>query len=173
MAKIKPESAIVCDADPIIHLDELNCLDLLSDFREIIIPFEVEKEIDKHRSSALKSADLVWKRTAEEIAINNRLITFCKVFSLDLGETQALAIMAKNPQALFLTDDAAARLVAEQMRFKVHGTIGIVVRSLRRRQRRPEEVIQILSEIPAKSTLYIRRALLINIVDKIKSEYNL
>jgi len=173
MAKIKPESAIVCDAGPIIHLDELNCLDLLSDFQEIIIPLEVEKEINKHRSSALKSEDLVWKRTAGEIAINNRLMTLCKVFSLDLGETQALAIMAKNPQALFLTDDAAARLVAEQMRFKVHGTIGIVVRSLRRRQRRPEEVIQILSEIPAKSTLYIRRALLIDIVDKIKNEYNL
>jgi predicted nucleic acid-binding protein len=173
MVKIKPVHTIVCDAGPIIHLDELNCLDLLSDFRDIIIPFEVEKEINKHRSSALKSADLAWKRTTGEIDINNRLMTFCKVFSLDLGETQALAIMAKNPQALFLTDDAAARLVAEQMRFNVHGTIGIVVRSLRRRQRKPEEVIQILSNIPAKSTLYIRHTLLKDIVGEVESEYNL
>ena len=87
-------------------------------------------------------------------------------------QTVILAIMAKNPQALFLTA-AAARLVAEQMRFNVHGTIGIVVRSLRRRQGKPEEVIQILSNIPAKSTLYIRHTLLKDIVGEVKSEYNL
>ena len=52
MAKIKPESAIVCDAGPIIHLDELNCLDLLSDFREIILPLEVEKEARRGYSNS-------------------------------------------------------------------------------------------------------------------------
>jgi len=34
----------ICDAGPLIHLDELNCIDLLSDFREIILPNTVKKE---------------------------------------------------------------------------------------------------------------------------------
>ena len=84
----------------------------------------------------------------------------CQIFSLDAGETEALALMERNPQSIFLTDDASARLVAEQMRFNVHGTIGILIRSIRRRQRNPKEVLLTLSEIPLKSTLHIKPSLL-------------
>ena len=41
---------------------------------------------------------------------------------LDTGETEALSIMEEKPWAIFLTDDASARLVAEPMHYKVHGT---------------------------------------------------
>ena len=50
---IRSSTKVVCDAGPIIHLDEVNCLDLLNDFEEIILPFSVEREIAIHRSSAL------------------------------------------------------------------------------------------------------------------------
>lgn len=33
---IKSTTKVVCDAGPVIHLDELNCLDLLTDFQEIV-----------------------------------------------------------------------------------------------------------------------------------------
>jgi len=39
---------IVCDTGPIIHLDELGCLDLLDDFTEIILPGSVVEEIEQH-----------------------------------------------------------------------------------------------------------------------------
>jgi predicted nucleic acid-binding protein len=81
--------------------------------------------------------------------------------------------MQKNPQAIFLTDDAAARLVAEQMRFKVHGTIGIIIRSVRRGQNKPKEVLNILSNLPIKSTLHIKPSLLNKIIIKIKNEFDL
>ena len=29
---------VVCDADPLIHLDELDCLDLLGDYPEVLVP---------------------------------------------------------------------------------------------------------------------------------------
>jgi len=32
MAKTSPAPEVVCDAGPLIHLDELDCLDLLTDF---------------------------------------------------------------------------------------------------------------------------------------------
>ncbi len=81
--------------------------------------------------------------------------------------------MEKNPQAIFLTDDASARMVAEQMRFKVHGTMGILIRAIRRGQMEAEEVLRILKEVPSQTTLYIKLSLLDEIILKIKKEYNL
>lgn len=37
MAKSDSKIVAVCDAGPIIHLDELNCLDLLSDFHSLLL----------------------------------------------------------------------------------------------------------------------------------------
>ena len=110
---------------------------------------------------------------AERIDIREELLTLCRNFSLDAGETEALALMGKYSPAIFLTDDAAARLVAEQMRFNVHGTIGILVRSIRRGQKRPEEVLGILSELPLKISLYIKASLLNEIMQKIMDEFRL
>jgi predicted nucleic acid-binding protein len=104
---------------------------------------------------------------------NARLLTLCRIFSLDVGETEALALMERNPQAIFLTDDASARMVAEQMGFKVHGTIGILVRAIRRGQTEAKEVLGVLKEIPSKTTLHIKRSLLDEIVIKIKKEFDL
>ena len=40
---------VVCDAGPLIHLDELGCLDLLSDFSEVLVPEAVWREVRQHR----------------------------------------------------------------------------------------------------------------------------
>jgi predicted nucleic acid-binding protein len=135
------KSAIIAvfDTGPIIHLDELNCLDLLGDFREILLPDAVLQEIRQHRPLALKRSNLSFIRSPRKYPADEALRTMCRIFSLDAGETNALALMEKNTKAIFFTDDASARLVAEQMRFKVHGTIGILIRSLRRGQMKPEQ----------------------------------
>lgn len=86
---------------------------------------------------------------------------------------EALAVMEKNPTAMFLTDDAAARLVAKQMGFNVHGSIGILIRGIRRGMKKPEQVVSILEEIPLKSTLYIKSSLLEKIIHKIKDEFRI
>lgn len=45
MARSDGKTAAVCDAGPIIHLDELDSLDLLSDFSSILISKTVQIEI--------------------------------------------------------------------------------------------------------------------------------
>ena len=45
---------VVCDAGPLIHLDELGCLDLLTDFRAILVPEQVWREVEHHRPDALE-----------------------------------------------------------------------------------------------------------------------
>ena len=44
----KNDTIVVCDAGPIIHLDELNSLSLL-DYNQVLIPKTVELEIRNHR----------------------------------------------------------------------------------------------------------------------------
>lgn len=170
---IKSTFRIVCDAGPIIHLDELDCISLLNDFQEIQIPETVWKEINRYRSLDLEKLGLSLNLSPGKYHVNETLLTICRIFSLDAGETEALAIVRNNPQVIFLTDDASARLVAEQMGFKVHGTIGILIRSIRRGQMKPEEVIRILKEIPLKSTLYIKHSLLEEIIFKIKTQFKI
>ncbi len=163
----------ICDAGPVIHLDELNRLELLCDFQEIILADTVREEIKHHRPGALKKPDIHFMRASQEYPEGELLRTMCRTFSLDAGEIEALAIIEKNPDAMFLTDDACARLVADRMGFKVHGTIGIIVRAIRREFMQPEQVLRILAEIPSKSSLHIRPSLLEKIIGKIKKEFQL
>jgi len=164
---------VVCDSGPIIHLDELNCLHWLADFKEILIPDTIQKEIYRYRRLDFGKLRIPFVVLPGAIPSNDLLLTLCKIFLLDAGEIEALALMEKNPEAIFLTDDASARIVAEQMGFKVHGTIGILVRSIRRGQIELGEVLRILREIPSKTTLYIKHSLLDEIILKIEQEFNL
>ena len=168
----KSEIKGVFDAGPIIHLDELNCLDLLCDFQEIILTDTVWEEINQHRPLALKNTDLSLIQVPKKRPINEPLLTLCRIFSLDAGEIEALAILEKNPNTIFFTDDASARLVGEQMGFEVHGTIGIIIRSIRRQLMSPEQVVRILTDIPLQTTMHIKSNLLEEVIFKIREEFN-
>lgn len=52
----EPASA-VCDAGPLIHLDQLGSLDLLEGFPDLIIPEQVWREVERHRPGALERAN--------------------------------------------------------------------------------------------------------------------
>jgi len=79
--------------------------------------------------------------------------------------------MQENPGAILLTDDASARLAGEELGYKVHGTIGIILRAIRKKTRTPKDVLKLLNEIPEKTTLFLRPALLEEIIQKVKDEY--
>ncbi|BAL99705.1 hypothetical protein CLDAP_16660 [Caldilinea aerophila DSM 14535 = NBRC 104270] len=77
--------------------------------------------------------------------------------------------MALHPKAIFLTDDAAARLAAKGLGYQVHGSIGILLRAIRRRQRTHSEVLSVLRDLPARSSLYIRPGLLQEIITQLEN----
>lgn len=61
MAQIKHDVTIqkvILDAGPIIHLEELSCLSLLSDFKELLVLEAVWKEVVNHKPSALSKRQL-------------------------------------------------------------------------------------------------------------------
>jgi predicted nucleic acid-binding protein len=131
---------VVCDAGPLIHLDELDCLDLLSDFQTILVPEQVWREVETHRPDALKRPDIAMQRASVDPSEYPVFQTLVRALALDLGEQAALSLMERYPQAILLTDDAAARLAAESLGYEAHGSIGVLLRAIRRQQRTPEQV---------------------------------
>ena len=160
---------VVCDAGPLIHLDELGCLDLLADFRAVYVPEHVWQEVGQHRPGALISVEVQLQRTAVELSDHASFQALVRALALDLGEQGALSLMISYPDAILLTDDAAARLSAETLGYRVHGSIGILLRAIRRRQRTRNEVLSLLRDLPARSSLHVRPALLEEIIAQVES----
>ena len=172
VAKSSP-TQVVCDAGPIIHLDELSCLDLLADFAPILVPGSVWQEVSHHRPNALAQGESQFARAQITLSDDIELLTLLRALALDAGEQEALVLMRRHPEAILLTDDAAARLVAEQWGLRVHGTIGVLVRAIRTDARTPTEILSVLRLLPQRSTLYIRPSLLNKIITQIQTEFDL
>jgi predicted nucleic acid-binding protein len=173
MGRIRSKTSVVCDAGPIIHLDELECLHLMEDFERVFVPDVVCKEVLAYRDVAFKDSNVRWTEISYQFPVEAPLQTMYRIFSLDAGEVAALAFMSKEPGLLFLTDDAAARLVATKLGYNVHGTIGVLIRAIRRDLMKPEEVIDRLKRIPLKSTLYIKASLLEEVISRVKQDFDL
>ena len=173
MVKTRSKTRVICDAGPLIHLDEVDSLYLIQDFSEVIISERVQQEVLRHRSISFADPNIDWRILPEILPLDPSLQTMCKMFSLDSGEVSALSILSRSPDAVFLTDDAAARLVATKSGYRVHGTIGILVRAIRRDMMKPEQVIDVLQSVSWKSTLYIGSSILDEVIDRIKAEHEL
>lgn len=162
MAQTEPEASallVVCDAGPIIHLDELSQLKLLNDFHKILIPETVWQEVQKHRPQALAICTQLSNRITPASPLSTTLQSTVQLFSLHAGEIQALVLAEEQQADLLLTDDTAARLAAGSLNIEVHGTLGILLRAIRRNQLTQHQVIDILHSIPKQSSLHIRPSL--------------
>ena len=172
MARIDQTAVVVSDAGPLIHLAELDSLALLVDFT-VWVPDAVWLEVSRHRPAALVQPEVRFERRSVARPSNPVLSALGAVLLLDAGELESLALMSGVTKALFLTDDAAARLAAEQLRYRVHGTIGVLLRAIRQGQLSPSEVVRRLQSVPQRSTLHIRPALLNDIIQRVKLEHDL
>lgn len=152
--------SVVCDAGPVIHLDELGCLDLLHDFRRLLLPAVVRREIARHRPDALRRPGFSWRHVTARGPTPAALRVLARVLLLHDGEVEALRVAVEHPGAILLTDDAAARLAARGLDIRVHGTIGVLLRSLRRGKRSRNAVAVLLRGLPRRSTLHVRADLL-------------
>lgn len=162
----RPVDLVIADAGPLIHLDELGCLDLLDDFSRVLVPDAVWREVEGHRPLALVAMPFV---RIDAGPLDPRVATLALTFTLHRGEREALSLAARFPEAMFLTDDTAARLAAQTFTRRVHGTLGLLVRALRRGQRGRDEVIALLRAIPAQSSLHIRPALLNEVIAQVEA----
>jgi len=172
MAAIDQRVIAVCDAGPLIHLDELASLDLLGEFT-IWVPDAVWAEVSRHRPGSLQHPTILCHRRMPLQLAPPWLSALKTALLLDRGESEGLMLMVEAPHAFFLTDDCAARLAAQQLGYRVHGTIGILLRSIRRGQRTAAEVVTILESLPSRSSLYLRPSLLREVIAETNARYHL
>jgi predicted nucleic acid-binding protein len=161
MVKISP--VVVADSGPIIHLDELGCLDILADFGKVFVPEAVWLEVQRHRPGAMASVPTLFVRQSP--LMSTPLVkALTPLYNLHIGEQEALHLCVEFGDCLLLTDDTAARLAAKSLSILAHGTLGLLIRAIRRQSRSKSEVLALLRDIPKQTTLHIRPALLTEVI---------
>ena len=154
----------VCDAGPLIHLDELGSLDLMEGFAPLLISETVWREATRHRAGLSLEAVPGAVLTPDPQSYDPAMLALFRSFDLDAGERTALGLMAKRRASLLLCDDSAARLAAETLGWTVRGTIGVLVRAIRRGTRTAAQVRALLSALPERSSLHLSPALLQRVI---------
>lgn len=140
----------VADAGPLIHLDEIDSLELLSTVDELLIPQTVYEELDAGsvpETLAAVEYDLVEADEESDAAST----------ALDPGETAALAVAADR-DAMLLTDDLEARDAAKRAEIEVHGSIGVIVLAYNRGAVSKAEAIELMRALQSETSLFVTEA---------------
>ena len=165
---VSSEPVVIADAGPVIHLDELGCLELLADFGKVIIPELVWLEVQRHRPLTLSVAPECLIRQSPRY-YSPIIKTLTPLYGLHAGEQEALHLCAEFGDCLLLTDDTAARLAAKSLGIAAHGSLGILIRAIRRQCLTKSEVLALLREIPERTSLHIRPSLLNTVIADVES----
>jgi len=107
---------------------EAGALHLLPLIGEVFVPPLVLTELSTHAKNLLPDHLLGWARhqtlsaTAEQLSLSWK-----QAGLLHGGEAEALALANELKPDWFLTDDAAARLIADALGIEAHGSLGVVL----------------------------------------------
>jgi predicted nucleic acid-binding protein len=139
----------VADTGPIIHLAEVDALELLSLLDRLYVPEAVREELTEGTLPAGFDALEYTLGTPDNVtAIES---------SLDPGETAAIAIAAEK-DAVLLTDDLAAREAAIDRGIEVHGTIGVIALGRARDELNREQAASLMRSVQAETSLFVTDA---------------
>lgn len=164
----KTRTFVVADAGPIIHLDELGCLDILQDFEQVSVPEAVWLEIRHHRPQALNAFAALLVRVSPG-TLSPLVTALTPLYTLHHGEQEALHCCMESRDSLLLTDDTAARLAAKALGIAAHGTLGLLVRAIRQKTRSQRDVLTLFRAIPTRTTLHIRSSLLTEVISAVEA----
>ena len=141
--------AAVSDTGPLIHLAEIDSLELLSGLDQLYVPRTVHEELERGGvpdGLAGLSCELV---EADETQVRED--------ELDAGERAALAV-AKERDAVLLTDDLAARELASDNDIEVHGSIGLLALGYTRGRLDKDEAASLMRALQRETSLFVTDA---------------
>ncbi len=164
------EIIAVLDAGPLIHLDEIGALNLLAGYREVLLPEAVEKEVRSHRPNIRLDLIPGLVRVQPNPAAEESMFELAAQFGLHAGELSAITALKEHHGDCLLSDDAAARAMAEAIGFQVRGTVGLILRGWLLKQITKAEARDLLRALPKKSTLHLRPGFLANVLEQIKDQ---
>ena len=149
-------SRVVSNTGPILHLTEIDFINVFNTFSHIFIPEEVANELRKNK--------VIIPKKIKVITIKSEFKDIVKILTnqhnLDLGEAQAISLTMQEKSDYFLTDDLDAREVAKSYNLEVHGTIGIILRAFREKIIDKKTAIEKINDSHTKSSLFITKDLI-------------
>jgi predicted nucleic acid-binding protein len=140
--------AAVSDAGPLIHLAEIDSIELLSASDTLLIPETVYEEIERGGVPDGMS-DLSYDLVETEDGYESE--------ELDAGERAALAV-AKEHEFVLLTDDLAARETASDAGVEVHGSIGVIAFGHARGLLDRDEAASLMRTLQSETSLFVTEA---------------
>ncbi|MBI4579605.1 MAG: DUF3368 domain-containing protein [Planctomycetes bacterium] len=117
---------IVSNTGPILHLAEIKALDLLRQAGEVHIPRAVDLELDRN-TSEWPAGRPTWLTIHPPQVASPEVGAWLRADVLHIGEAEALSLALWMKADWFLTDDAAARLLARTLGLEIHGSLGVVL----------------------------------------------
>ncbi len=118
----------VTDTGPMLHLEEAGALAILGALEQVIISPLIRAELRSHLPSLGPVPLPDWVRVeSPSVPAQQRARAWIQAGLLHGGEAEVLAVALEVKPDWFLTDDAAARLMAESLGLEVHGSIGVLL----------------------------------------------
>jgi predicted nucleic acid-binding protein len=150
----------VVDAGPIIHLDQIDSLQLLSVFDSVVVPETVYKELSAGEIPE-NLENLEYEiRTAEGDTVYE---------GLDKGETAALQLAEiSEADPVFLTDDLDAREQSNQLDIEVHGSIGIIVLNFSQGDLKFDEAVSLMRRLQEETQLFVTETVVERGIDRLR-----
>jgi len=119
---------VICDASPLIALSVVNKLDLLEClFEKVLVPVSVFNELTiAGKPEALRLA--AWMQGKVFAAEDKQLVRSFSL-SLDIGESEAMALYFEKKADYLLIDEKKGRKIAAYNKMNVVGSLGILLLS--------------------------------------------
>ncbi len=111
----------VSNSTCLIALERINRLNILAEsFQTIMIPPAVSEEV---------GFEIGWLIVKP---VKNKAVITSLNTQIDIGESEAIALAMELKDVYVLLDDKKARRIAKQIKLKVIGTIGLLLRAKRK-----------------------------------------
>ena len=155
-----PEAEAVCDAGPLIHLDEVGLTDALHVFRRIIVPTPVADEVRLQPrgpgTALLRQRHVHLTRPSRDEQAAADALPLRRLSATD----RAALAMAQARDAPLLTDDLDLRDAARSLEVKAVGTIGLIVRAVTTKTVGRADALAALDRLVDDSSMFITRGLI-------------
>lgn len=128
--KISP-IPVVSDADVIIHLSKLEKLSFLQSlYIEVAVPEYVKSEILNKNNAEIQNAITSFLRVFA--TDENKAKAIAQVHGIHIGEAHVKLLGEKLQATVFLSNERKVRKAAKEEGFVVAGTIGIILKAVKR-----------------------------------------
>jgi predicted nucleic acid-binding protein len=147
---------VVSDTGPVLHLYEAGSLEILSLFGKVDLVPAVLAELQTHAPALFYEHVPAWVNPATPSAdALSKASDWLTAGLLHAGEAEALAHAQAVGSNLFLTDDTAARVMAESLGISAHGSLGIILYGAATGHLSKSEAEGHLSSLASRSTLWL------------------